>query len=111
MKMLDFNAIEKPTWPVKLKDGTTVNLAYPSVELVERMEAMGLEFDSIAKKKDARSIRATFAAVAEAMSCNDDGFTFTAEELRDKYRMTFLDLVVFTHGYLEFIAEAGTAKN
>lgn len=113
MQMLDFNAIKQPTWPLRLKDAdrTVVNLAAPSVELVERMIAMTPDLEQAAKSKDARTIRAVYELIAEVMSCNEDGFTFTAEELRDRYRLTLLDVIQFTGGYLEFIKEIQDAKN
>ncbi len=113
MQMLDFNAIEQPTWPVKLKDEaqTVVNLAAPSVQLLDKLQAMVPDLKKVAKEKNGKTIRATYALIAEIMSCNDDGFTFTAEELRDKYKMTFVDLVKFVAGYFDFIQEIKEAKN
>jgi hypothetical protein len=113
MKALNFNSIQQPTWPVTLKDKdqTTVNLTAPSVDSVDRLTAMAPELTEAAENKDGRAIRASYELVAELMGCNADGFTFTAEELRDKYQMTFLDLLVFVKGYLEFIAEIKDAKN
>lgn len=113
MEMLDFNAVRQPTWPVKLKDEdqTVVNLSYPSLELAERLAAAGSELGKAVKKKDGATIQATFGAIAEVMSCNEDGFTFTAEELRDRYHMTLLDATRFVSGYVDFLQEAGSAKN
>jgi hypothetical protein len=113
MKMFDFNAVQKPTWPVKLgdTDGTVVHLSYPTLELAERLTALATEIGDIAASKDVRAIRSAFGIVAEVMSCNEDGFTFTAEELRDKYRMSLLVMAQFTAGYLEFLQEAKDAKN
>lgn len=112
-KMLDFNAIQQPTWPIKLKDPdqTIVNLATPSVELVDRLIAVSPELQEITQTKDGRAIRAVYELVADVMNCNDDALTFTAEELRDKYRMTLLDVFRFVAGYLEFIKEMQEAKN
>lgn len=113
MKMFDFNAVQKPTWPVKLgdADGTVVNLSYPTLELAERLAALAAEIGDIAAKKDGKTIREAFSIIAEVMNCNEDGFTFTAEELRDKYRMNLLVMAKFTAGYLDFLKEAKDAKN
>jgi hypothetical protein len=113
MKMLDFNAIQQLTWPVKLKDKaqTVVNLSVPTVELVDRLIAAAPELQDVAKNKDGKTIRAVYTLIADLMNCNDDGFTFTAEELRDKYRMSLLDVFKFTAGYLEFVKEIQDAKN
>lgn len=113
MKMLDFNALQKPTWPVRLKDEahTVVNLSTPTVDLVDRLIAATPELQEVAKTKDGKTIRATYALIADLMNCNEDGLTFTAEELRDQYKMTLLDIFYFSAGYLEFIKEMQDAKN
>lgn len=113
MKALNFNAIQQPTWPVTLKDEaqTTVNLTAPTTGLLDRLIAMAPELQEVAEAKDGRTIQACYGLVAEVMSCNLDGFTFTAEELRDKYKMTFMDLLVFVKCYFEFIDEIKNAKN
>lgn len=113
MKTLDFNAIQQPTWSIKLKDEaqTVVNLTAPTVELVDRLTAVAPELQKIAENKDGSTIRAVYELIADVMGCNDAGMTFTAEELRDKYKLTLLDVFVFVSGYMEFIAEIKSAKN
>ena len=113
MKMLDFNAVQQPTWPLKLKDDdqTVVNLSAPTTELVDRLIAVAPELNAAAAAKDHQTIRAVYALIADVMNCNEDGFVFTAEELRDKYHLTLLDLFRFVSGYLEFIQEIQNAKN
>lgn len=113
MKALDFNALTQPTWQITLKDPlhTVVNLAAPTVDLVERLIAAEPELSEAAKTKDGRTIRAVYALTAEIMSCNDDGYTFTAEELRDKYNLTLLDVFRLHAGYMEFVQEIQNAKN
>lgn len=112
-KMLDFNALQQPTWPIKLKDEaqTVVNLTTPTVELVDRLIAAAPELQEVAKSKDGKTIRAVYELIADLMNCNDDGFAFTAEELRDKYKLTLLDVFRFSAGYMEFIKELQDAKN
>lgn len=113
MKMLDFNAVQQPTWPIKLKDDdqTVVTLSAPTTELVDRLIAVTPELEAVAKTKDGKTVKAIYALVADIMNCNEDGYVFTAEELRDKYRLTLLDLFKFVPGYLEFIKEMQNAKN
>lgn len=113
MKAFDFNALEQPTWPVTLKDDerTTVHLTTPTVELVDRLAAAAPELERVAQAKDGQTTRAVFGLVADIMNCNADGYTFTAEELRDRYKLTLLDVFVFTAGYLDFVKEMQTAKN
>lgn len=113
MQMLDFNSINQPTWQVKLKDEgqTVVNLSTPTVELVDRLIASTPELQEAAKTKDGRTIRAIYQLVADIMNCNDDGFTFTEEELRNKYHMSLLDVFRFVAGYMDFVKEMQDAKN
>ena len=111
MQMLDFNSIQQPTWSVKLKDQTVVNLSVPTVELVDRLMASTPELEEVTKSKDGNTIRAVYGLVADIMNCNDDGFIFTAEELREKYKMSLLDIFRFVSGYLDFVKELQEAKN
>ena len=113
MKTLDFNAIKQPTWTIKLKDKdqTTVNLTTPTVDLVDRLIAATPDLQQVADSKDGRAVRAVYELIADIMNCNDDGYAFTAEELRDKYKMSLLDVFRFVDGYLEFVKELKEAKN
>lgn len=113
MKALDFNAIQQPTWTIKLKDKdqTTVNLTTPSVDLVDRLVAAAPDLQQVADNKDGRTVRAVYELIADIMNCNDDSYTFTAEELRDKYKLSLLDVFRFVSGYLEFVKELQNAKN
>lgn len=113
MKMLDFNALEQPTWPLKLKDDaqTIVHLSAPTVELVDRLTAATPGLKEAAKTKDGRATRAVYELVADLFNCNDDGFIFTAEELRDKYKLSLMDVFQFVAGYMDFIKEMQDAKN
>lgn len=113
MQMFDFNAIQRPTWPVKLADDdqTVVHLSYPSLELADRLMAMSESLQEVVNKNNGEAIQKAFGVVAAVLSCNEDGLTFTAEDLRDKYHMTMLGMAKFTVGYLTFLKEANDAKN
>lgn len=113
MQMFDFNAIQNPTWPVKLADDaqTVVHLSYPSLEMVERLEAMSKSLTEVVKGNNSAAVKKAFDVVAAVMNFNEDGLTFTAEELRGKYHMTLLGMARFTAGYLTFLKEANDAKN
>lgn len=113
MQMFDFNTIQQPTWPVKLADAdqTVVHLSYPSLELADKLTAMSQSLKDVVNSNNSETVRKAFGVVAAVMSCNEDGLTFTAEELRDKYHMTLLGMARFTAGYLNFLQEANNAKN
>lgn len=113
MKMLDFNAIQQPTWPIKLRDEakTIVNLSAPTVELFDRLAASTPALQEAAKTKDGATIRALYELLADLINNNEDGITVTAEELRDKYRLKLYDVIVFYAGYMDFVKEIQEAKN
>lgn len=113
MQMFDFNAIQKPTWPVKLADEaqTVVHLSYPSLDMVEKLMGLSESLKEVVATNNSETVRNAFGVVAMVLSCNEDGLTFTAEELRDKYHMTLLGMARFTAGYLSFLQEANNAKN
>ena len=113
MKKLDFNALEQPVLELTLKDEdkTVVRCAVPTEELVERLQYIATDLQAVIKDNTGAATRELFGFAAELMSCNADGLTFTAEELRDKYKLKLYDLVVFVKMYLEFIKEIEGAKN
>ena len=111
-RVFDFNALEQPTLEVTLKDEakTTVRLTIPSEGLVERFTAMAEEVKKLAQNPGAALIRAVYE-LAELFNSNADGLTFTAESLRDKYKIQLVHLICFQPAYLDFIAEIQNAKN
>lgn len=112
-KILDLNALEQPTLELTLRDKerTTFRLIYPSTKLVERFMSASEELTTIAKTKNAETIKSLYGLTAEIISCNLDDNQITAEELRDKYRVRFSDLVIIFSAYLDFINELKDVKN
>lgn len=112
-KILDLNALEQPVLEVKLRDEnrTVFRLTTPTTKLVERFIAAKAEIGTVANSKDIESIKKLYELTAELISCNADYITVTAEELRDKYRLTFGDIVTVFTAYLEFVKEINEAKN
>ena len=112
-KIIDLNALEQPTLELKLRDEnrTIFRLTTPTTRLVEKFIEAKSEVGEIAKTHDGEKIKKLFELTAEIISCNADYITVTAEELRDKYRLTFGDLVVIFAAYLDFIKELNNAKN
>lgn len=112
-KTFDFNSLEQPILEATLKDEarTKVRLTVPTEELFERFTAASREVDKLIKTPDGALTRAVFALWAEVFNCNADGLTFTAESLRDKYKIKLEHLICFQPVYLEFIHEIQNAKN
>ena len=112
-KMLDLNALDQPVLEVKLRDEnrTIFRLTTPTTKLVERFTAAKSEISEVANSRDVGKIKALYELTAELISCNADYIQVTAEDLRDKYRLTFGDIVVVFAAYLDFIKEFNNAKN
>ena len=112
-KVIDLNALEQPVLELKLKDDnrTVFRLTVPTTKLVERFINAKSEVSAVAKSRDVEKIKSLYEMAAEIVSCNADYIDVTAEELRDKYRVGFGDLVVIFAAYLDFIKELQTAKN
>lgn len=112
-KTLDLNALDQPVLEVKLRDEarTIFRLTIPTVKLVERFNTAKAEMVEIARSRDVGKIQKLYELTAEIISCNADYITVSAEDLRDKYRVTFGDLVVIFAAYLDFIKEFNSAKN
>lgn len=113
VKKLDFNALEQPVLEITLRDKeqTVVRITTPTEDLVERLKAMAADIRAVAEDNTGELVRKAFGLIAELMNLNLDGLTFTAESLRDKYRMKLYDATVFIKVYLEFLQEIETAKN
>lgn len=111
--MLDLNALDQPVLELKLRDPerTVFRLTTPTTKLVEKFIAAKSEIAEVHNSKDFAKIKALYELTAELISCNADYITVTAEELRDKYRLTFGDIVVVFAAYLDFIKEFNNAKN
>ncbi len=112
-KILDLNALDQPILEIKLRDDnrTVFRVTTPTTKLVEQFVAAKAEIGAVAKTQDVNKIKKLFELTAELLSCNADYITVTAEELRDKYRLNFGDLVVIFAAYLDFIKEFNDAKN
>ena len=112
-KTLDLNALDQPILEVKLRDDnrTIFRLTVPTVKQYERFISVKNEMIEIAKNQKPEQIKKIFELTAELMSCNADYISVTAEELRDKYRLRFGDIVVIFAAYLDFTKEFNNAKN
>lgn len=112
-KTLDFNRIQRPTLELIMCDEarTVINVTTPSEELVERIIANLPELEAAAKRNDPEGVKRSYIVAAEIISCNLEGLTVTAEELRDKYKLSLDFAILFFNAYLDFIHEIQEAKN
>lgn len=113
-KILDLNSVEqRPTLELTLQDKekTTLQVTIPTEGLVNELEDMGPELTRIVSKGDKEGLDQAFDLAARLISCNRNGVTITADELRNKYNMALETLIVFMSAYLDFITEITERKN
>lgn len=110
--VLDLNTIERRTLKLTLTDAnhTVINLTVPDVDTVQEVQA-ALPLLSRFKDGDLGQLAAVYDVTARFMSCNAEGLTFTAEDLRTKYRLQLETLVVLYSAYTDFISEIANEKN
>lgn len=112
-KILDLNALDQPVLEIKIRDEarTIFRLTTPTTKLVDKFISAKAEMADIVSSRDEEKIKKLFELTAELISCNAEYITVTAEELRDKYRLTLGDIVVIFAAYLDFVKEFNNAKN
>jgi hypothetical protein len=96
---------------MKDADRTKFTVVAPSVELIQKLEANQEEIEKALKKGDESSIAKAWDLAAELISCNEEGRHVTAEDLQNKYGMTYVMLFAFFKVYGELVDEIESAKN
>lgn len=112
-KSFNFNALAQQTLEVTLSeaDGVVLHVTTPPEYLIEQLSASVEELTSMGEGQSIEKTRASYALVASLISCNLEGVTVTADDLRTKYKVAPLVLAAFTTAYMDFINEFHTAKN
>ena len=108
-KAMDFNKNKKSFWTVTLPDekktvlliGTPTKAVFD--ELVAVKDALGDDTES------AEAINDLYEVSAKIMSRNKTGHVVTVEMLQSLF--DFEDIVMFLHGYTEFVHEVAGSKN
>lgn len=113
-RTLDFNAIERPTLNVTMRDEarTVIRVSVPTEIFVEQIEALKPAIDKIKEGNNTQELfNQMFIFFAKILSHNEDKLEITAEDLRGKYQLTLTDLFAFYGAYMAFIDDIKTAKN
>ncbi|MBO5123421.1 MAG: hypothetical protein J6B99_09725 [Oscillospiraceae bacterium] len=93
-------------------DHTVLHLSVPSVEFIEKMQALEPVIAEMQKGDNAvESIKKLYAFFAEIFSHNEDGIRVTAGDLRDVYKLNLLHLLKLYPEYMDFIGDIENAKN
>lgn len=108
-----FSAHRPPVLEIELPDKkkTVVHVTPPLLKLIEEVTERMPDLLDLHTKSAPERARASFDLAARMMSCNLDGMTFTAEELRDVYGLTRYDVIGFFKLYIDFLAGLKDAKN
>ena len=112
-RSLNFRDFAQPTLCITMNDteGTVFTVTTPNVALVEKLEANQDHITAVFERGDKTSLDEIWALAASLISCNRDGRQVTANELKDRYGMSYVMLFSFLQAYGEFIAEIEAAKN
>ena len=115
MAQLDLTTLNEPVFSLTVQDEngnkTLIEITAPTEGLVEELMRTGAQLEAVAKRGDASSIKMIYELAAKLMNYNRSFFKTTAEELRDKYKMSMYGLVRFFRAYFDFIEEINSAKN
>lgn len=111
MRKFDFNAIDAPKMEITLKTGDMLTLEIPSVSLIEHLKDSTKRLSRTITEKNLGELKRYYELAAELLSCNAEGIPITADNLETKQNFGIEHLVAFFTAYLEFVNEAGNAKN
>jgi len=112
-RTLDLNTAARPTLEITLQDEakTVVRVTTPTEGLMDELQQLSPEMLEIIQTGDKEGVEAVYTLTAQLLSCNLDGLSFTAEQLRDKYIEGFGSLVLVLNAYLDFVTELTKEKN
>lgn len=113
-KGLNFRSFAQPTLPISMNDveETLFTITTPTVGLVEELEAnRDTILAAFGGQNGRRRLDELWSFAAKLISCNREGQTVTADELKGRYGMNYDMLFAFYTAYMEFLAEIEQAKN
>lgn len=111
-RSFDFNSITQETLETKLP-GIVLHVTTPPERLIEQLAASQEEMNRLWSTEGnvVEKSRAAYKLAAEIISCNVEGVTVTADDLRDKYKVIPVALAAYLATYMDFINEFHNAKN
>lgn len=118
-KRFSFYREKRPTWEIELGDEarTVLHLIIPTKGLMGMVGSLMDRLNTISgedeeNETDIQTIEnEIYEIAAELISRNEEQLTVTAQELGEKYDASLDYLIVFFHGYVEFINENIASKN
>ena len=112
-KVLDLNNYKVPVLEIVFADEahTALHVIAPTEALVNEMENWVSDGLETLTTGDRTSVEAGYDMTARLLSCNREGITITAADLRGKYRVDIWTLIPILNAYGEFISEIKNEKN
>lgn len=112
-RVLDLRTVELPELELTLLDDnfTTIHVTMPTEALINELENISSETLRQMAAGDRSTIESAYDLTGRLISCNKEGITITAEDLRGKYHVEWLVLLVLLKDYMSFINEIKAAKN
>ena len=116
-KRFSFYREKRPTWEVELGDEarTVLHLLIPTKGLMAMVSSLTARLNTISDDESEIDLQTTeneiYEIAAELISRNEEQLTVTAQELGEKYGASLDYLIVFFHGYVEFVNENIASKN
>lgn len=112
-KTLDFNTLAPQVLTLVMRDDakTRIDVGVPTEHLVEKLQRVAPHLVRAVNSGEQVENRELYELAAHLISCNHNGITVTAEELRDNYRMNLEMMVAFYNAYVGFINEITNEKN
>lgn len=111
-RTMDFNQVQSSFWDITLrdKDRTVVHLDLPNEALINELENMDAEIETM-KTGNKQAVDGIYNLAARLINCNFDYFTCTGEELRTKYDMNLVIMLQFFTMYMDNIDALKNQKN
>lgn len=112
-KVFDFNSYQQHTLDITLCDSarTVLHITTPPERLIEQLASSIEDVSGLGSGQPMAKVNASYKLCADLMSCNLEGITVTADELRDKYNIAPVMLAGFCTAYMDYINDFHNAKN
>lgn len=110
-KILDFNTSPELIVTMKDEKKTRIHVSMPTLDIVETLQSSKDAIIETLSENTQERIPELYRLAGVLMSCNKDGISVTAENLRDIYGLTLEDLTVFFSTYIDFIKAVENEKN
>lgn len=111
MRKFNFNDIEAPRMHVTLRSGLELQLEIPCVSLIEKLRTGTKMLAQSVTENNLSDLGRYYDLAAELLSCNTSNVQISSYDMEHKEHIHIDDLVDFFTAYIEFVNEAGSAKN